>query len=87
MPAVGANVTTKCRDLVHDAFIVEYTDGPECNANGNSPRKKISYLLRARCSRQIPVEMRMPEQRITNSSPYAPRLEASFLERARDLEH
>jgi hypothetical protein len=85
VPSIRIHVATKCRDLVHDIVRVQNSNSPKIDSNRNGSREKIPHLLRMGGSRQIPVEMGMPEYRITHGSANAPRLEACFLERVRDF--
>ena len=89
MPAIGAHVATKGRDLVHYAILVEDTNGAELDADRDcSPMPKdLTHLLWARGRGEVPVEVLRPKQRVTDGAADAPGLEALCLEPARDIEH
>ena len=86
---VRFDVPPKGRDLVHLARAVEHANGPEVDSDGDRPpvAEHLSHLRRRRRRRQIPVEMRVPEQSIPNRSAHAPRLEPGALEGVGDFEN
>src|SRR4051812_48350264 len=80
-------IAAKSRDLMHHPTIVEHANGAELDPHRDrtTVTEELTYLLgRGRC-REIPVEMRVPQQRVTNGPAHTPGLEALGLEPAGDL--
>jgi hypothetical protein len=84
VPPIGLNVTAKSRDLVHHVVMIEDTDGPELDPDRNGALEQLPNLRRLRGRRQIPVEVRMAEQRVANRAADAPGLEARVFQPLRD---
>jgi len=69
---------------MHDAELVEHADGTEIQPDRNGTPEELSHLIRRSRGRQIPVEMRVAEQRVTYGPANAPRLEPGGFEPFRD---
>ena len=89
VPSVGLHVAPKRRHLVHHAGAVEHADRPELDADRNRapcPNTRRTSIRRGR-RREIPIEMRMAEQRVADGSADAPRLESRGFQALRDVEN
>ena len=86
MPTVGLDVATEGRDFVHRAAPVEHADSPEFDSDRNGARKESPHLLGGGSRGQVPVEVRVAEEGISNSAAHAPCLEPLILQSLGDVE-
>src|SRR4051812_22728536 len=85
MPAISLDIAAESRDLVHHAVRIENADGSELDANWNRALEEFAHLFGFRCGREIPVEVRVPKQRVADCAADAPGLVAGALEGVCDL--
>jgi len=78
--SIGLHVASERCHLMHDAAVVQYADGPEVQSHRDGTPEELSHLIRRSSGRQIPVEMRVPEQCVTYGPANAPRLETGGFE-------
>ena len=89
MPAVSSHVATECRDLVEHAGVIEHADRPELDAHrdGALAAEDIPDVVWCRVSREVPIQVLMPQQRIPNGAADAPCLKPGLFELPGDVEH
>jgi hypothetical protein len=72
---------------MHQSGVVEHANRAEVDADRDRTPEESLYLFGSCRGRQVPVEVRMPKQRVPNGAAHAPRLEPGLLEPFRDLSY
>ena len=81
------HVATERRDLVHDAGAIEHTHGAELDAMRHGAIEQRPHLRRRGGGGEVPVGVRLAEERVAHGAAHAPRLEAGLGQPGRDLQH
>src|SRR5690606_18498079 len=74
-------------DLVHHSAVVQHPDRPELDPDRDRSPEETPDLLRCCRRGQIPVQMWVAEERVSDGTANAPGLEAGVLEPLRYVEH
>jgi hypothetical protein len=81
---VGLDVTPERRHLMHNATVVQHADRSEVDADRNRTPEQLSHLIRRGRGREVPIQVRVAEERVPNGAPDAPGLEPGCFEPFRD---
>ena len=71
---------------MHHVVVVEHTDRAELNPDGNRAPEELAHLRRGRRGGEIPVEVRLAQQRVAYGSADTPGFETGLLERTSDFD-
>jgi len=82
--SIRLHISTEGGHFVHYACIVENPNGPKINAYRDSAPKKPPDLLGGRSGGQIPVEVLMAQQCVSDGTPDTPRFVSRCLQLTQD---